>query len=77
MDTGGAYANMMMLPSVAPGLATREFSTIELDMLRAIGYDHIQQINVIPDPKQVVLGLGGVAFIVVIVTRRFRRGSTD
>jgi hypothetical protein len=72
-DTGSAYDNMMMLPFVDTGLATRIFSDIELDMLRTIGYTDIQLIGVVPEPKHVVLGLGGVALLVVIIHRQFRK----
>ena len=76
LDT--SFTGQMMRPFIPQGVqGAREFSDEEMAILKDIGYTDILQINAVPEPKHVVLGLGGIAFIAVLARRRILRNREN
>jgi hypothetical protein len=72
-NTNNDYDGFIMEHSTGPGISTRTFSTTELNMFKDLGYTGIQQIGVIPEPKHLILLLGGVALLGVVISRQYRK----
>lgn len=67
-----AYSGMMMLPSVSPGRAARDYSAVEVGMMQDLGYARV--VTAVPEPQTWAMLFAGLG---VVGWRVRSRSSSD
>jgi hypothetical protein len=77
-DENLAYADMLMLAATSDGDGPRKYSSIELAILKDLGYLEIAQISsIVPLPASIFMFLGGLGALAFVRRRKDQRPGSD